>query len=62
LNGVATAGLTGFGVHCGNGVADDDDGVGLKTPSDETEAPEPLAVVTTAGLPLGLSDLLMILD
>jgi hypothetical protein len=58
LNGVATARLTGFGAHCGNnGVADDDDGVGLKT-----EAPEPLAVVTTAGLPLGWLDLLMILD
>jgi hypothetical protein len=73
LNGVA-AGLTGFDVHCGNnfggnGVADDDDGVGLKKPlaggtsSDETaEAPEPLAVVATAGLPLALLDLLMFLD
>jgi hypothetical protein len=68
LNGVATAGLTGFGAHCGNNGVADDDGDGLKKPlavgtsSDETEAPQPLAVVATAGLPLGLLDLLMILD
>jgi hypothetical protein len=67
------AGLTGFGVHCGNGVADDD-GVGLKKPlaggtsSDETAlngvASEPLAVVATADLPelALLVDLFMILS
>jgi hypothetical protein len=72
LNGVAEL----DGVHCGgNGVADDDDGgIGLKKPlavgasSDKTAlkgmAPEPLAVVATAGLPeLALSvELFMILS
>jgi hypothetical protein len=60
LNGVATTGLTGFG---NDGVAAND-GVGKKSlaggasSDDETEAPEPLAVVATAGQPL-LVELLM---